>query len=674
MKLQKDHPFYKQIIAIQSYLSFVLVLLASFLVIRFYEWFVIANVYDFPKGSWVSNLYGLGYDIVTGLKMASILGLPYFLIYAISSKIARWFFMCMSSLLIMAQLLLIQYFCQAQVLLGADLFAYSGSELAHIVGVSGGVGYGLILTMVCMLGMQLYAQQTFTIHEYPNLALKVFFAVLFVFLFFVSLPVPNGSKYTSEFKAYVAANKWSYFLNSTLVYLENNTEEAVMDETNETGGQNVQDKEQQSQPLFTYISNDYPFLHKETTPDHLGMFFTKNVKPPNLVFIIVESLGRAYSGKNASLGSYTPFLDSLAEKSLYWENILSSSGRTFEVLPSVLASLPYAEHGFTELGSNMPAHQSLPKILKNNGYQVSFFYGGDADFDNMKPFLEKQNIDLIVDLSNFGSGYQKLPDVNGFTWGYTDCDLFKKVLSESKNNRQKPRLDVILTVSTHDPFQIPNQAHYDDIFSEVLKKQLLSPEKKEFNKGYAKKFASVLYADDALKYFIEAYKKSDPSFANTIFIITGDHRMPEIPIGTQLDRFHVPLLIYSPLLSETKTFASVSSHLDITPSLLAFLKQNAHLKVPATTAWLGQGLDTCVSFRNIHSYPMMRNKSELIDFISGTSFLSGNSVYTITNKMDLEPLNDEKVLHHMKTALNQFKVKNTYTCKNNKIIPDSLNK
>jgi phosphoglycerol transferase MdoB-like AlkP superfamily enzyme len=65
--------------------------------------------------------------------------------------------------------------------------------------------------------------------------------------------------------------------------------------------------------------------------------------PPNLVFIIVEGLGRNFSGPGARLGSFTPFLDELAGRSLYFENFLSGQGRTFGVLTTVFGSLPFGE-------------------------------------------------------------------------------------------------------------------------------------------------------------------------------------------------------------------------------------------------------------------------------------------------------------------------------------------
>ncbi len=103
-------------------------------------------------------------------------------------------------------------------------------------------------------------------------------------------------------------------------------------------------------PVNYLAENQYPFLHTDETPDVLSPFFTTASTPPNVVIILVEGLGRAFTGPNAYLGSFTPFVDSLAQQSLYWENFLSEGGRTFAVLPSILGSLPFGQQGFADLG------------------------------------------------------------------------------------------------------------------------------------------------------------------------------------------------------------------------------------------------------------------------------------------------------------------------------------
>ena len=364
------------------------------------------------------------------------------------------------------------------------------------------------------------------------------------------------------------------------------------------------------------------------------------------------------------------FIDSLSNKSLYWKNFLSEGGRTFAVLPSLMGSLPFAKNGFLELGNAMPAHHSLYSLLKYNGYNTSFYYGGDSRFDNMDLFLGKNNVDEIKDEKTFPSGNIKLPSVNGFTWGYNDKDLFNHYLTTRNSALDNtPQLSVILTVSTHNPFIINEQAKYLDRFEQRMNELEFSEATKNTYRNYKLQYSSILYLDDALRNFFNAYKKR-PDYDNTIFVVTGDHRIPEIPMSTKIDRYHVPLIIHSPLLKRTAQFASISSHFDITPSLLSYLKTNYQLKLPSVKSWIGNGLDTVRSFRNIHSYPIMQTKADLVDFIMDEYHLNGQTLFKLNANMDETQIEDANKYNQLMSAFEQFKKRNSNI--SNGIIPDSV--
>jgi len=368
-------------------------------------------------------------------------------------------------------------------------------------------------------------------------------------------------------------------------------------------------------------------------------------------------------------------LDSLMDKSLYWENNLSTSGRTFEVLPSTLASVPFGDRGFTELAEDMPDHLSLISILKTQAnYTSSFTYGGEAHFDNMDIFLNRQGIDKIIDNTNFGTGYKKMPPsaTSGFSWGFGDKEIFRRYIDEIKaDNTASPRMDVILTLAIHSPFVVANQDYYISKFNERLEKLELSEKTKNFNRNYQQQFSTVLYFDDALRYFFSEFKKL-PSFNNTIFVITGDHRMPEVPISTQLDRFHVPLVIYSPMIKKPAKFSSLVTHFDITPSLLAMLDADSIISRPKAAAWIGHGLDDEEDFRVANAYPLMRNKNEILDYIDDERMLANKVIYQVYENMNIETVDEPDKEKELEAKLNNFLLKNKHACKNNKLIPDSL--
>ncbi len=470
----------------------------------------------------------------------------------------------------------------------------------------------------------------------------------------------NKWKPGQEFSNSISLNKSYYFYKDSYHLLYSNRRESININKNIVVNNS-----------FDYIDKeDYPFLHKVDSTDVLSPFFNKKETLPNIVFIVVEGLGRAFSNRDAYLGSFTPFLDSLSGKSLYWNNFLSTGGRTFAMLPSIYGSLPFGKNGFLELGKQMPGHLSLLNILKANGYTTNFFYGGDASFDNMDQFL-KVNGTNIYDEKTFSSAYSKMPaGNNGFTWGFGDAEVFRR-LNEVNAGAKDPTCNLVMSLSTHNPFIINDEDKYLALFEQRMNDLQFNEAQKEEHRRYKNQYASILYTDDAIRNFINKYE-SRTDFNNTIFVITGDHRMPEIPMSTKIDRYHVPLIIYSPLLKESKTFGAISTHLDITPSLLSLLNHQYSIKVPTLATWLGEGLDTNYTFRNTHAYPFMQTKNDIVDFVMDEYMLHGDNLFKISNNMNLDPVNDDKEKAKLEANFAAFKQKNNLMLKTLTMIPDSL--
>ena len=115
--------------------------------------------------------------------------------------------------------------------------------------------------------------------------------------------------------------------------------------------------------------------------------------------------------------------------------------------------------------------------------------------------------------------------------------------------------------------------------------------------------------------------------------------------------------------------SSISSHFDIAPTLLSLLENRYEMKMPKKVAWVGGDLDTVIPFRSVKDIPLMRNKNELKEFISGEKLYSDGSSYSIDTKMDLTTSFSD---NGAENKLEAFKAMNSYVTSNNKIIPDSL--
>jgi cellulose synthase/poly-beta-1,6-N-acetylglucosamine synthase-like glycosyltransferase/phosphoglycerol transferase MdoB-like AlkP superfamily enzyme len=673
-------PFLNKIIsfisgAIISYLPLALVFGLLILGARFFEF-----IADYFKHGAIASLpsvllIAISKDFLFWIWAIAVLLPVYLLVYLFHKKTAQIFFIILSIGLLLVQVSLSQYFLTTLVPLGSDLWGYSVADINQTLGASGGVPTNLIIAIsvliILAIGLFIWLPKKLKMNE----------TAVFVFIFILGAVfiTPLAKSITKlmpgkEYANNLSLNKSYYFFNASVSHFFPSPSETDIYADNYLGGfQKGVNSTDQKIETFTYVDEkNFPFLHSiDSTKDVLSPFFNVSAKAPNIVIILVEGLGRAFTNNGAYLGNFTPNVDSLASKSLYWENFLSEGGRTFAALPSILSSMTFAKNGFNELGDNMPKHFSLLNLLQQNGYHTSFYYGGDAHFDNMNIFLNKNGIDAIKDGSSFPAGVIKMPlSASGFSWGYGDKQLFDHYLNTNTDS-SKPSMSLILTVSTHSPFKINDQEKYLQRFEERMNELHFNETLKKEYRNYSYQYASILYTDEKIGEFIKAYQKR-ADYNNTVFLITGDHRMPEIPMSSKIDRYHVPLLIYSPLLKRTAKFSSVSTHFDITPSLLAWLKNSYHMQVPNMASWMGGGLDTSRGFRNTHAYPLMQTKTEIIDYVQGNWMINSNILYRINDKMDLLPEDDPAKANELKGNFDRYLLKNNQFISTLKILPDSL--
>ncbi|MEH6405735.1 MAG: LTA synthase family protein [Leeuwenhoekiella sp.] len=655
----------KVITALKSSAIFSIIWLIFMLFYRVVELIFYGYSHALPQGAFKLLTISWFIDLQFWLKCLLPFTIVFVLIFLLSKGAARIIASVFVILYFCINLLLINYFNESLVTLGADLFGYSYADISQTVGASGSVSFLSVLLFFILIAPLVVAQIFVPKRLKMNRYLAIFLPVISLILISFNFGDSNNSGLDSDFAANIVTNKSEFFYTAVDDYFFK--PEYEVDIYADSYLADIDAGES-----FIYVDKAYPFLRHADTVDVLSPFFQPQEKAPNIVIILVEGLGRAFTNKDAYLGSFTPFLDSLSTKSLYWKNFLSDGGRTFAVLPSLMGSLPFGKNGYLAMGDNMPDQLSLYNLLKKNGYNTSFYYGGDSGFDNMKLYLKKNNVDEINDEGTFPAKYEKLPEHNGFTWGYGDKEVFdyyfeKRNLDKSVN----PYLSVILTVATHSPFLIKEEDKYNKKFEERLSEINLSTAEKAERENYKKQYSTILYADDALKDFFTKYEKR-PDFENTIFVITGDHRIPEIPLSTKIDRYHVPLIIYSPLLKRTKEMAAISSHFDVTPSLINYLKSNFLIKTPELESWMGEGLDTTKTFQNINKIPLMQTKTSLIDFVMGEYHLNADNLFRLDENMNETPIGDKAKKEQLISAFNAYKLKNNEITNGSKIIPDSL--
>ena len=641
-------------------MAFVFILLM--LIIRFLELKLIFNTHLLQFNLSDVLFSSLIEDLGWYLYFIGLLLVFHIILSIFSTSLARWLSLTVFVLAVIIQGALISYFLKTLLPLGSDVYGYSFDDLLATVQASGQLNAlniisGLIGAFI--IGGILYLGIRFL--KFQLKSYLIISAFTYIFIFFYVLFPANDSNLASENKSNVQINKTHFLAQASFNYFMFDDNYYFDFYLRPTGNDLVVKKE--------FTDDNYPFAHVAEYPDVLSPFFDSLDSKPDIVFIFFESLGSAYSGKTAYLGSFTPFLDSLGEHGLVWENAISSTGRTFGILPGTMAGLPFGKNGFLEFSPDFPYHESLLSILKKNDYESEFYIGSDQNFDNEGSFLKYHQVDKIIDQQNYGAEFEKTPSETGFSWGYPDKALFTNGLQKLPASDDKPQLRIFQTQTSHDPYIVPTPEIYKPKLRSYLSNDLGFSESKVTDYlSYENIYMTLLYADDAIREFFNEYKKR-PEFENTIFIITGDHRLPEIPMATRLDRFRVPLILYSPKLSRQERFKGVVSHWEITPSILAFLQKQVAINLPEEVIWQGQVMDTSQTFQSRIAMPLMRNKNQLLDYIHGDYFLSDGQLFLVSDGLNIDPIQDLQVSNRMVGEFEEFKNRNNYLIQTKKLLP-----
>ena len=476
---------------------------------------------------------------------------------------------------------------------------------------------------------------------------------------------PSGNWFNQSASYYLTCNKFSFFVYDTYHYFSNKgkcdagklTEKQIADEV---------DFYQKNHP-FEFTDKEYPLMHKSSNKDVLGNFFNLGANPPNIVILVVEGLSKDFSGDNAYATSFTPFLDSLSHKSLAWDNFLSTAPGTFAAHPAISGSLPYGKRGFSAMNI-MPDHLSLIKILKANGYHTKFLIGFNPDFDNMGGYIRLQGTDML--LSKYSSKYKEMGiGSEGWSMGYPDDALFSRSFEVMDSLKQTPYLNIYHTGTTHMPYLFEQKPIYDKRFEAKLKTMSIAPTLRHTLRQCKNVLVTYMFSDDCLRKFFSDYAKR-PDYQNTIFFITGDHHIGSFPSTCSIDDYHVPLIVYSPMLKAPKKFYSVNSHNNLTPTILSLLGNNYKLpNLPNEVHWMADVMDTFAGFRNQQSMAFMAWSRDIADYIYKDYMLSYDKLYKLTPDLQQVPATNDSMKQYLTHLLNNYKIINSYVCNNNKIYP-----
>ena len=650
-----------------KFINVLLSLAISFCLIRVYEYFLIAHK-SFIEHAFLYEFMGLLYDFWIVSIYGITIGLLIFLVWLSNQKIAITLLHVFNTVLIITYLSLLIVFSERNTPFDHEIFTRSIQESwttsKQMMTSSFLVFFPFILYVSIYF---LIYNRWFKKNRLSKFGLQMSCMLMMLSFVFIGYANPNEDKFEDEKEYYFTANKFTYWLNDTYQYFKN-IDRFNSDKLSPDALKKEIDFYQANQG-FAFTSKEYPLLRKNENKDVLGSFFNLHPTiPPNIVIIVVEGLSRDFSGANAYAGSFTPFLDDLSKRSLVWDNFLSTAPGTFAAHPAISGSLPYGKRGFSVINV-MPDHLSLIKILRSNGYHSKFLIGFNPDFDNMGGYMRLQGTDMI--LQDYPAKYKMMGiGAEGWTMGYPDDALFNRSFEVMDSIKHQPYLNIYHTATTHMPYLFDQQAAYGKRFDKKMEGIPNSNPIKKTLKETKQVLVTYMFSDDCLKDFFKKYAKR-PEYGNTIFFIMGDHHIGSFPSTNGLDDYHVPLIVYSPMIKQPKKFYSINSHNNIGPTITNMVLANypqLH-NVPNEVHWLTDVMDTAQAFRNIHSMPFMEWSREISDYIYKNYYLSGKQLYEIDSNLGLTKIKNDTLKEHVTKLINNYKLINDYVTTKNKIYP-----
>jgi len=244
-----------------------------------------------------------------------------------------------------------------------------------------------------------------------------------------------------------------------------------------------------------------------------------NTPRPNVMIIVLESFSGYLIGPTGGDTLVTPNFNRFIKEGVFFSEFYASGTRTDKAMPAILNGYP--AQPAQSIIKEPKKSQSLPSIVKiliENGYTSSFWYGGEINFANFNSFVIGSGFHNIITKNNFNPVYYNSK------WGVHDHILFK-TLQDSMKSVKEPFLDVILTLSSHEPFDVPMETVF------------------EGKDDMTKYRNSIFYADRSLGTFID-WAKETSWWKNTLIVLVADHcaRVSEEIPQYEQNVFKIPML------------------------------------------------------------------------------------------------------------------------------------
>jgi len=271
-----------------------------------------------------------------------------------------------------------------------------------------------------------------------------------------------------------------------------------------------------------------------------------NTSKPDIMIIVLESFSGYLIGPLDGDSLVTPNINRYAKEGILFSEFYASGTRTDKAIPAILDGYPaQPAQSIIKEPKKSQSLPSLVKILIENGYYSSFWYGGEINFANFNSFVIGSGFHDIITKRNFD------PVNYNSKWGVHDHILFQ-TLKDSMKSVKEPFIKVVLTLSSHEPFDVPMEPVFkgsDDM---------------------TKYKNSIYYTDKTLGSFLD-WAKGTEWWKNALIIMVADHcaRIYSDMPNYKQNVFKIPMLWVGGALSKTGLrVRKLGSQVDIPTTVL----------------------------------------------------------------------------------------------------------
>ncbi len=343
-------------------------------------------------------------------------------------------------------------------------------------------------------------------------------------------------------------------------------------------------------------------------------------KKPNIVVILLEGWSADAIESLGGDTGITPNFRHLEKEGVLFTSLYSSGNRSDQGNVAVISGFPATPitsiSHFPEKSQKLP---SMVKVLKSNGYQSSYYFGGQLIYGGIKSYVTTAGFDRVYEMGDFEDKYPR-----GKLGIHDEYMLMEQI--DGLTEMEEPFFSMIFTVSSHSPYDYPEKNLIE--FSEL---------ENEYLNG-------VHYSDKCLgQYFEKARTQS--WYKNTLFIIVSDHSHGSQKNWHLLSKEYrkIPLLFYGEVISDEfkgKQISRISSQIDVVSTLLH------QLNIPSDEFFWSQNL-----------FNPYTQEFAFYEATEGVGWVCPEGYFVYRREMegyfdiDITPGNEEKVINEGKAYL-----------------------